>query len=118
MSDKSHPSGTDALYLGELELLVLLAVLRLGADAYGVTVAQILYEQTGREFRLGTIYKTLSRLEDKRYVTSHEGEPSAERGGRRKRLYRVEPLGASAVSQALERVKRLSRGIARELEAL
>src|SRR5262245_49335797 len=117
MSDKSREETT-ALYLGELELMVLLAVLRLGDHAYGVTVREVLADQTGRPFTLGTVYKTLARLEDKAFLRSHEGEPSPERGGRRKRLYRLEPLGARAVSKSLEALRRLARGSARELEAL
>lgn len=106
------------LHVGELELVILLAVLRLGDDAYGVTVREVLTGETGREFTLGTIYKTLSRLDEKGYISSRDGEPSPERGGRRKRLYRVEPLGARAMSSSLEGLRRLTRGLGREMEAL
>jgi DNA-binding PadR family transcriptional regulator len=117
MSDKSR-SAAPALYLGELEQLVLLAVLRRGDDAYGVTVRDVLAHETGRHFTLGTIYKTLIRLEEKGYLASREGEPSPERGGRRKRLYHLKPLGARSLEHSLESLRRLSRGVGRHLEAL
>ena len=75
--------------LGELEQVVLLAVLRVGADAYGVPIHDEIQRRAGRDLTLGTIYKTLSRLEAKGLVASHVGEPTAQRGGRRTRCYIV-----------------------------
>ena len=68
--------------LGELEQVVLLAVLRVGKDAYGVPVHDEIQRRAGRDLTLGTIYKTLTRLEEKELVTSYIGAPTAERGGR------------------------------------
>ena len=69
--------------LGELEQLVMLAVLRVGEEAYGVSVRREIEERTGRALTLGTVHKTLSRLEDKQLLESYTGEPSSVRGGRR-----------------------------------
>jgi DNA-binding PadR family transcriptional regulator len=115
----SHKSGAATpLYLGEFELLVLLAVLRLGQSAYGVTIREELERETGREVTLGAIYKTLGRLQRKRYVSVRIGAPTPERGGRRKKLYLLEPLGSRALKQSVAALRRLTRGLGRELEAL
>jgi PadR family transcriptional regulator PadR len=111
-------SSGPPLYLGEFELLVLLAILRLDADAYGVTVRDALERETSREIALGAIYKTLGRLEDKGYVSSRLGDPTPQRGGRRKKLYRLESLGSRAVRQSMADLRRLSRGLGGALEAL
>ena len=117
MSPKSPPQ-TPPLYLGEFELLVLLAILRLDADAYGVTIKDALDHETSREVTLGAIYKTLGRLEDKGFVSTRLGQPTPQRGGKRKKLYRLEPLGYRALKQSMADLRRLSRGLGRALEAL
>ena len=116
MSVKSSPAPL--LYLGEFELLVLLAVLRLEGEAYGVTIKSALDGDTSRDVTLGAIYKTLGRLEDKGYVSSRLGDPTPQRGGRRKKLYRLEPLGHRALKQSMADLRRLTRGLGRALEAL
>lgn len=98
-------------YLGEFEQLVLLAVLRLGDNAYGVTVRQEIEKRAGRDVALGAIYKTLSRLEEKGYIGSTIGEPTAERGGRRKKFYTVEAAGVKALNHSFTALKRMSHGI-------
>src|SRR5678816_4831419 len=75
MSFKSSAAALP-LYLGEFELLVLLAILRLDGDAYGVTIKSALDGETSRDVTLGAIYKTLGRLEDKGYVSSRLGDPT------------------------------------------
>lgn len=80
-------------YLGEMELMVLLAVVRLGDEAYGVPISKELLVLAGREVALGSIYAALDRLEQKRFVTSLLGDPTPERGGRAKRYFRVTPAG-------------------------
>jgi DNA-binding PadR family transcriptional regulator len=117
MSHKSAPAAAP-LYLGEFELLVLLAVLRLGQDAYGVTIRDELQRETGRDLTLGAIYKTLGRLERKGYLSVRIGEPTPARGGRRKKLYALQPLGVRALKQSVAALRRLTRGLGRELEAL
>jgi len=81
--------GRDPLPLGELEQIILLAVLQCGDDAYGVTVQEELARHTTRRVASGAIYMTLDRLEKKGFLTSRLSEPTAERGGRAKRCYKV-----------------------------
>src|SRR5947207_15365975 len=76
-------------YLGQFELMVLLAILQAGEDAYGVPIARQIEETTGKEVALGSIYAALERLEEKGLVTSSMGDPTPERGGRAKRYFRV-----------------------------
>src|ERR1700722_14959103 len=80
-------------YLGEMELMVLLAVVRLGDEAYGVPISKELLTLAGREVALGSIYAALDRLEQKGFLTSSLGDPTPERGGRAKRYFRVTPTG-------------------------
>jgi PadR family transcriptional regulator PadR len=84
-------------YLGELELMILLALVRLGDDAYGVPISKELLELAGREVALGSVYAALDRLERKRFVTSTLGDPTPERGGRAKRYFRITPAGIRAL---------------------
>jgi DNA-binding PadR family transcriptional regulator len=86
---------------GAFEQLVLLAVLRLGDDAYGMTVRQEIAARAGREASLGAVYATLERLERKGYVRTRAAEGGAERGGRPRRLVRIEPAGLEALRRAL-----------------
>ena len=87
-------------YLGEFEQLVLLAVARLGDNAYGVTVRREIERRARRNASLGSVYATLERLEAKGHVASYEGEPTSERGGRARRHYRLLPSGATALEAA------------------
>jgi DNA-binding PadR family transcriptional regulator len=85
-------------HLGEFEQLVLLAVLSLAdEDAYGMNVRQVLEATAGREVAVPTVYAALDRLEAKGLVRARLGEATAERGGRAKRLFRVEPAGITAL---------------------
>lgn len=102
--------------LGELEQLILLALLRLGDDAFGVSVQREIQERGGRRVSLGAVYTGLIRLEAKGYVTSRESEPTTQRGGRRKKLYQVRPMGQRALSSALSALREMSRGLAPRLE--
>lgn len=97
--------------LGELEQLVLLGVMRVGDNAYGVPVHDEIQHRAGRDLTLGTIYKTLTRLEDKGLVTSRIGAPTAERGGRRTRIYSVTPVGKRALQASLRTLQRMSSGL-------
>jgi PadR family transcriptional regulator, regulatory protein PadR len=103
-------SGRD--YLGEFEHIVLLAVLRLGDQAYGVTVRREIEARTGREVSIGAIYATLERLETKSYVQSRVGDPTPERGGRSKRFFRVTAQGLSAIKHTHCALRRLTEGLA------
>lgn len=98
-------------YLGEFEHIVLLAVLRLDDEAYGVTVRREIEERTKREVSIGAIYATLDRLEAKGYVRSRVGEPTPERGGRSKRYFRVTAQGVSAVNRTHRALHSLTEGL-------
>lgn len=104
--------------MGEFEQLVLLAVLRLRDDAYGVRIRQAVEEGTGRDVSAGAVYTTLGRLERRGYVTSRVGETAPERTGQRRRYYRVEPEGAAALQRAYESLRAMASGLVPELEAL
>ncbi len=80
-------------YLGEFEEIVLLTVAVLEGQAYGVKITHEITEQTGRPVRLNQVHAALHRLEEKGMVTSKMGEATAERGGRRKRLFTISPYG-------------------------
>ena len=86
-------------YIGEFEELVLLAILSQGDNAYGVTIRRALEEATTRSITIGSLYTTLSRLEDKGLVQSWVGEPTAERGGRAKRHYKVKGSAQSLLKE-------------------
>ncbi|QHT69982.1 PadR family transcriptional regulator [Rhodocytophaga rosea] len=89
-------------YLGEFEEMVLLMVAILDGEAYGVTVSQELEQQTGRQVTFGTVHNTLIRLEEKGFVKSQLGGATAERGGRRKRLFTLTPAGSRAIQDIQE----------------
>src|SRR2546423_13039422 len=74
-------------YLGDFELIVMLALMRLGEDAYGVPISREIEQQSGREVALGSVYAALERLEEKGLVSSVLGKPTAERGGKAKRYF-------------------------------
>ena len=80
-------------HLGEFEQIVLLAVLRLGGEAYGVPIRREIETRTRRAVTVGALYRTLDRLEEKDYVTSWFGEPTAARGGRSRRYFKLRPIG-------------------------
>ena len=103
--------------VGEFEQLVLLGVLQSGPDAYGVPVWRELAARGGREVSLGAVYKTLDRLEAKGYVASSVGEPTAERGGRSKRVYRVTASGLRVLRRSLAAISRMSEGLDGLLES-
>ena len=98
-------------YLGEFEHVVLLAVLRLHDQAYGVTVRREIEARTKREVSTGAVYATLDRLEAKGYVKSQSGDPTPERGGRSKRFFRVTARGVSAVNRTHQALRNLTRGL-------
>jgi len=85
------------LYLGEFEQVVLLSVARLRGEGYGVTIRRDIEDQSGREVTIGAVYATLSRLEEKGFATSWDGEAEPKRGGRSRRHYRIEPAGIRAL---------------------
>jgi PadR family transcriptional regulator PadR len=102
---------SDGNYLGEFEHLVLLALLRLGDDAYGVTVRKEIAARTGRDVSVGAAYATLDRLETKGYVTSLYGGATEERGGRSKRFFRITAKGLAAVNNTQRAVASMVEGL-------
>lgn len=105
-------------YLGEFEELVLLALMRLGEDAYGVSIRQEIERRTGRDISIGSVYTTLDRLERKGYLRSRMGEPTAERGGRRKKHYALEPAGEQMLAGAWETRRSMTKGLEGKLRRL
>jgi len=97
-------------YLGELEHMVLLAILRLGDDAYGMSIRDELETRVGRELTRSAAYITLERLTKKGYLATRMGEPSPERGGRAKRFYEVTALGKEALRESGQALMRLWAG--------
>lgn len=91
--------------------MVLLAVVRLGDDAYGVPISKELLHLAGREVALGSIYAALDRLEQKGFVTSVLGDPTPERGGRAKRYFRITHIGGEALTTTHRALKNLWAGI-------
>jgi DNA-binding PadR family transcriptional regulator len=98
--------------LGEFEQLVLLAVLRLKGEAYGVAIRTEISTRTGREPASGALYTTLDRLEQKGLLKSRTGEPTPQRGGRAKRYYKVTAAGAAAISRAERAFRNMLDGLA------
>jgi PadR family transcriptional regulator PadR len=90
--------------LGRFEELVLLALVCLRENPYGVTIRREIAERTGRDVSFGAVYTTLERLERKGYVSSRLGEPTPERGGRAKRYFRIEAPGIQALERSRETI--------------
>jgi len=100
--------------LGDLEELVLLAVLRLGEGAWGARIQQELEERAGRSVSVGTVYVTLMRLEEKGLARSWMGEPSGERGGKARRHFEVRPEGVQALEASRAVRERMWQGLGEE----
>ncbi len=98
-------------FLGEFEQLVILALLRLGDDAYGMNVRRELEETAGRQVMFGTVYGTLDRLEEKGLVSSWHGDAEPVRGGRARRYFLVEPEGELALARARDMMSRMWKGV-------
>jgi PadR family transcriptional regulator PadR len=98
-------------HLGEFEHLVLLAVLRLGDDAYGVPIRREIEKRTGRALTVGALYRTLDRLEAKGYVTSWFGDPTPERGGRSRRYFKVRPVGLRTLRASRDALAAMWEGL-------
>ena len=109
-----HMARTDSL--GQFEQLVLAAVLALDGDAYGVTIHERVEELAApKTIGLGAVYVTLDRLEDKGFVSSWMSDPTAERGGRAKRHYRLEAAGQRALQESAVTAKRMVDLVSRSL---
>lgn len=101
--------------LGEFEQLLLLAIVHLGDNAYGVTIRREIEDRTGRDVATGAIYTALDRLERKGFVRSAMSDPIAERGGRSRRNFRIRAAGAAALRESRARLERMWAGLAPDL---
>src|SRR5205809_5144105 len=101
----------DSIQLGEFEQVVLLAILRLKGDAYGVRIRELIAECTDRDPSAGALYTTLDRLEGKGLVESRFGDPTPQRGGRPKRYFTVSKAGVEALTRAQRSFQRLMTGL-------
>ena len=97
--------------LTDFELMILLAILRAGEEAYGVQIAREIEATGGRRVLLGAAYAALERLERNGLVASRMGDPTAERGGRAKRFFRVTPRGVQAAKATQQALVALWRGV-------
>ena len=103
-------------YLGEFEQLLLFAVVELRDDAYGGCIRRTIEERTGRSVSPGAIYTALDRMETRKLVASTLGEPTAQRGGKRKRYYRIEPEGLELLRRSHNALTRMAQGLGPKLE--
>jgi PadR family transcriptional regulator, regulatory protein PadR len=94
-------------YLGEFELLIMLTVIHLGDEAYGVPISGEIEKYRGREISIGSVYAALDRLEVKGLVSSSIGNPTPERGGRAKRYFRVTRQGLRDLRQTRQLLTKL-----------
>src|SRR6185436_5599454 len=104
--------------LGEFEQLVLIAIVRLGDDAYGATIRRDIETRTGRRLSISAVYTTLERLEAKGCVRSWIGDPTPQRGGRRRKHFALLPLGARALRTAYSAFAGMTAGLDRRLKTL
>jgi DNA-binding PadR family transcriptional regulator len=112
------PQDYYAPIVGEFELLVLLALIRLGNGAYGAAIRREIGERTGREVSVGTAYMALGRLEDKKMIASYIGLPTAHRGGRRWKHYLIDKEGERALGRGYRAIVAMAEGIEQALGAL
>jgi len=101
--------------IGDFEQRILFALLRLGSDAYGVTIRREIEERTERAISPGALYTALDRLEKRRLVSSRLGDPTPERGGKRKRLYTLQPAGERALARVYESLRLMANGVTAKL---
>jgi len=104
--------------LGDFEQLVLLGVLRLQAQdaAYGAAIRREIHARSGRDVSINAVYTTLDRLETKGLLKSWVGDPTPERGGRRRKFYAVRPDGVAALRQAYRAFTAMAAGLEARLE--
>lgn len=103
-------------FLGEFELVVMMAVLQVGEGAYAVNIRRVIEERTGRSVSRGTVYVTLNRLEKKGLLASRLGEPISARGGKARRLFRVRPDGLEAIRSSRSMLRSMASGLDPVLE--
>lgn len=97
--------------LGPHEQMILLAILRIGENAYGMTIRREVESRSGRALSIGSVYTTLDRLQRKGYVRSRLGQPTTERGGRAKRHFRITAKGERALKESYELLRAMTEGL-------
>jgi PadR family transcriptional regulator PadR len=97
--------------VSDREVEILLVILRCGENAYGPAIREHLADRTGEDLSYGALYSVLDRLDEKGLVETRMGEATAERGGKRKRFYRVNGAGQTALGHALHKHDRLREGV-------
>jgi PadR family transcriptional regulator PadR len=103
--------------LGDFEQLILFSLVRLGEDAYGVTIRREIENRAARTVAPGALYTALDRLEKRGFVSSRLGEPTPQRGGKRKRMYTLQPAGERALARVYESLRLMSSGVSARLRA-
>jgi DNA-binding PadR family transcriptional regulator len=107
-----HIASRGAVFaLGDFEQIVLLALVRLGPDAYGATIRREIEARTGRELAVNAVYITLDRLENKGFVKSRIGDPTPQRGGRRRKHFALLPAGHRAITQVCRTFSQMVEGL-------
>ena len=101
--------------LGDFEQLVLMGVLRLDTEAYGAAIRQEIHARCGRDVSINAVYTTLERLERKGFLKSWAGEPTPQRGGRRKKFYALKPAGLAALRGAYHAFTTMADGLEKPL---
>ena len=102
-------SGSESI--SNFELMVMLALIRLGDEAYGVKICDEVATQSERDVALGSVYAALERLQDRGFVASSVGDPTPERGGRAKRYFNITGKGIDVVRQTQQTLTRMWRGL-------
>ena len=113
-----HIQDYYAPLLGEFEQVVLLSLLRLGNGAWGAAIRRDIQERIGRELPVSVVYVTLQRMERKGWVKSYVGEPTNERGGRRRRHYLIDTPGEHALGRSYRALKKMTEGLEERLASL
>jgi PadR family transcriptional regulator PadR len=113
-----RPQDYYAPIVGEFEQLVLMALVRLGNGAYGASIRREIRERTGRDAAIGTVYMALARLEAKKMIVSYVGNPSPERGGRRRKHYLIHSEGEKAVGRGYRAILAMADGLEARLGEL
>lgn len=126
-SRRTAPDGDDLIArhtgtmaptpLSDLEVLALAAVMQLGPEAYGVSIREEIRERTGRSVSVGSLYKAIHRLEERGYVSTVVGEPTAVRGGRAKKHVQLEPAGRAALEESVRALGQMLSGLGMDLGA-
>lgn len=113
-----HIQDYYAPLIGEFEQVVLLSLLRLGNGTWGAAIRRDIQDRIGRELPVSVVYVTLQRMEKKGMVKSYVGEPTAERGGRRRRHYLIDTAGEHALGRSYRALRKMAEGLEERLAAL